>query len=69
MEPLLPQVENICDNCGCNDLIKRDDDTEEIIHQRIEVYNNETHPVFNEFEKTGIKILNFEPKKGIKDYP
>lgn len=68
MEPLMPEKKDQCDDCG-NKLVKREDDKEEIIHQRIDTYNQETHPVMQFFKDNNLKILDFEPKRGIKDYP
>ncbi len=45
-----PKVEGICDNCGA-DLIQRDDDNEETATNRIEVYNKETKPLVDYYEK------------------
>ncbi len=39
-----PMVKNRCDKCG-GKLIQRDDDKEETIKKRLEVYNNETLPL------------------------
>lgn len=68
MEPLLPKVENKCDKCG-DILIKREDDKVDIIKHRLEVYHHDTEPILKEFKKSEIKIINFEPKRGVKDYP
>jgi adenylate kinase len=38
------KVEGICDNCG-GELVQRDDDREEIIRHRLEIYHRQTEPL------------------------
>ncbi len=44
--------EGICDVCG-GELIQRADDTEETVKNRIEVYNQQTMPLVEYYEKAG----------------
>ena len=67
MDPLLPKKEGICDNCG-NELVIREDDKKEIILDRMKEYANKTQPLLNEFRKMNV-LVDFECKKGVKDYP
>ena len=67
MDPLLPKKDGVCDNCGHN-LVIREDDTEKVISARMREYDAKTKPLLNEFEKRGA-LINFETKKGVKDYP
>jgi len=46
----------------------REDDTEKVIRSRMEEYEAKTRPLLEVFEKRGV-LINFEAKKGIKDYP
>lgn len=46
---------NFCDHCG-NELIQRDDDTEETVCQRIEVYEKQTAPLVDYYKKQGILL-------------
>lgn len=39
-----PRVENVCDDCG-GTLLQRDDDREETIRQRLQVYDRQTAPL------------------------
>lgn len=39
-----PEREGICDHCG-TELIRRDDDTREIIEERLKVYHQQTEPL------------------------
>ena len=47
-----PKVEGVCDVCG-EELYQRDDDTEETVANRIEVYNSQTKPLIDYYEKSG----------------
>jgi adenylate kinase len=68
MDPLLPKVENLCDDCGGN-LIHRSDDNATTIKERLQVYNEKTIPMNNYFKTNGVPLVTFEPKRGVKDYP
>lgn len=48
-----PTTEGICDHCG-GDLIQRDDDTEETVRDRLEVYREQTRPVREYYEERGV---------------
>jgi adenylate kinase len=67
MEPLLPKKEGECDKCGSK-LVIRDDDTETVITSRMKEYNAKTLPLLDEYKKKG-SLMNFEVKRGVKDYP
>ena len=47
-----PKKEGICDVCGA-ELVQRADDNEETAANRIEVYNKETKPLIDYYEKAG----------------
>ena len=47
-----PKVEGVCDSCG-GELYQRDDDTAETVSNRIEVYNSQTKPLIDYYEKVG----------------
>ena len=47
-----PKKEGICDVCG-GELYQRADDTAETVENRIEVYNNQTKPLLDYYEKAG----------------
>lgn len=67
MPPRLP-TNNECKS-KCNrevDWKTRDDDTEDIMRMRMEVYHNETKPVL-EYWREGDALLRFVPYNGVKD--
>ena len=47
-----PKIEGVCDNCG-GELMQRADDNEETVSNRIEVYNSQTMPLVEYYEKAG----------------
>lgn len=48
-----PKKEGVCDKCG-GQLFQRDDDKEETIKKRLEVYNAQTAPLFDYYKQKGI---------------
>ena len=50
-----PEVEGICDICGGN-VVQRDDETEEAIENRLQVYNQQTAPLVEFYRKRGILV-------------
>jgi adenylate kinase len=48
-----PRVEGICDRCG-GELSQRDDDKEEMVAARLDVYERETVPVIEYYRSKGI---------------
>ncbi len=48
-----PKVEGKCDKCG-GDVVQRDDETEEAISNRLDVYNEKTAPLAGFYEKEGM---------------
>ena len=60
-----PKKENVCDRCG-GKLITRDDDTEETIKSRPEVYHKRTEPLKSFYKKEG-KLIIVVGQKDVKD--
>lgn len=50
-----PKKYGICDKCG-GKLIKRTDDAEDVVKNRLKVYQNETYPVLNVMENANVEI-------------
>ncbi len=48
-----PEVENVCDACG-GELYQRDDDKEATVKNRLSVYEQQTAPLIEYYEKQGI---------------
>jgi adenylate kinase len=59
-----PRVPGICDVCG-GDVVQRDDDTEVAIRRRLELYERETAPLTEWFDKRG--LLSTVPGSGSPD--
>jgi adenylate kinase len=43
----------ICDNCGSKDFIRRPDDNEKTVRDRLKVYNKQTAPLISHYRKKG----------------
>ena len=50
-----PKEDEICDYCGAK-LYQRDDDKEEVIKKRLEVYRKETEPIAKFYREKGILV-------------
>ncbi len=50
-----PKKEGVCDKCG-GDVVQRDDETEEAIGNRLDVYNEKTAPLAGFYEKEGMLV-------------
>jgi adenylate kinase len=50
-----PKIDEICDKCGTK-LIQRDDDKEEVIRKRLEVYHQQTKPLIEYYKNKIVEI-------------
>jgi adenylate kinase len=50
-----PKVEGVCDVCG-SEIVQRDDETEEAIENRLEVYNEQTAPLVDFYRNEGLLV-------------
>jgi adenylate kinase len=50
-----PKVEGVCDVCG-SEIVQRDDETEEAIENRLEVYNQQTAPLVDFYRNEGLLV-------------
>ncbi len=50
-----PAVEGVCDKCG-EPVVQRDDETEEAISTRLEVYNDQTAPLVGFYKDEGLLL-------------
>jgi len=50
-----PRVEGVCDVCG-SDIVQRDDETEEAIENRLQVYNQQTAPLVDFYRNDGLLV-------------
>lgn len=61
-----PKKEGICDHDGLP-LHRREDDHEEALKKRWEIYEKDTLPIVNHLKKEGIKILHVDSNPPIQD--
>ena len=50
-----PTVEGVCDVCG-SEIVQRDDETEEAIENRLQVYNEQTAPLVGFYRDEGLLV-------------
>jgi adenylate kinase len=50
-----PKVEGVCDKCG-GKVVQRDDETEEAISNRLDVYNEKTAPLVGFYREEGLLL-------------
>ncbi len=60
-----PKVEGACDLCGST-LVQRDDDKEEVVRKRLEVYRKQTQPLVEFYQERGI-IYKLDAGKGVEE--
>uniref|UniRef100_A0A7C5WY22 Adenylate kinase n=1 Tax=Thermocrinis ruber TaxID=75906 RepID=A0A7C5WY22_9AQUI len=60
-----PKVEGVCDLCG-GALVQRDDDKEEVVRKRLEVYRKQTQPLIEFYQEKGI-IYKLDAGKGVEE--
>lgn len=53
-----PKAENVCDLCG-GEVVRRDDDTDELIQRRLDLFHQETKPLIDYYKAHNIlEIIN-----------
>ena len=51
-------------------LFIRDDDKENIIRERMEIYMQKTEPILEFYRKGNVtKVIDLDPKRGVDDFP
>jgi adenylate kinase len=67
LKDIMPKVDGVCDECG-GTLIQREDDEEEIIRRRFEVYEKQTFPIIERYS-TGGKLKEVSGELEIDEIP
>jgi len=53
-----PKIEGVCDNCG-GELYQREDDKEEVVANRLNVYKEQTEPIIEFYRNLGLlKVIS-----------
>ncbi|WP_330174130.1 adenylate kinase [Streptomyces sp. NBC_01498] len=50
-----PKEQGVCDECG-GELYQRDDDSEETVRTRLEVYHTQTEPIIDHYREQGLVV-------------
>ena len=71
MKALLPEkVHDHCDDCPGIKLVVRDDDKEDIIKERMEIYREKTEPILDYYKRdASAMVIDYEAKRGVDDCP
>ncbi|MEM7564625.1 MAG: adenylate kinase, partial [Pseudomonadota bacterium] len=59
-----PKAEGVCDVCG-SEIVQRDDETEEAIENRLQIYNEQTAPLVEFYRAEGLLVS--VPSSDIED--
>lgn len=54
-----PKKEGICDRCG-GELGKRSDDRDDVVSERLKVYEQDTYPVLDFLESYGVRVFTID---------
>ncbi|MEZ4650178.1 MAG: adenylate kinase [Candidatus Eisenbacteria bacterium] len=49
-----PRVDGICDRCGQADIVQREDDKEETVRHRLQIYETSTAPLVEYYDRRGL---------------
>ena len=49
-----PASEGVCDKCGGNSFVRRDDDNAETVRARLKTYHEQTEPIIRYYEEKGV---------------
>jgi len=60
-----PKEDQVCDRCGTK-LIQREDDKEEVIRNRLDVYRKQTEPLIEYYKDKGI-LIKLDASKDIQE--
>lgn len=55
-----PKVQGLCDKCGGRLIRRKDDMNEDVVKNRLKVYEAETRPVLEIFARTNVRICNID---------
>lgn len=59
-----PQVENRCDACGA-ELVMRPDDEPGTVRRRLEVYQEQTSPIVDHYDAAGVRVVRVDGDRPI----
>jgi adenylate kinase len=62
----MPKVPGVCNRCGSTEFVRRRDDNEEVVRQRLQAYHAQTEPLIAYYEKQG-KLKTVDGMADIKE--
>ena len=67
LKSLPPKQEGACDHCGPGTLYQRDDDKEEVIENRLDVFDKATAPLLDHYRSEGVLVELCAGEKGPRE--
>jgi adenylate kinase len=61
-----PKEEGVCDLCG-SDLLRREDDSEKVVRDRLKVFYNFNNQLISFYRDFGVKVIDFQVPEGDPD--
>ena len=61
-----PKIMGVCDQCGGKNLVQRDDDKEEVIKNRLSVFENTISPVLSYYQDLG-RLMRVDAEKSVDE--
>ena len=62
-----PARDDVCDRCGHEGLVQRDDDRPETVRHRLEVYREQTEPLIRYYEVSDARVVRVEGDRPVED--
>lgn len=61
-----PKIEGVCDKCGSTNLVQRADDKEEVIANRLQVFQDTIAPVLKYYQDLG-RLMKVNAEQGVSE--
>lgn len=61
-----PKIMGVCDQCGGTNLVQRDDDKEEVIKNRLQVFEDTVSPVLSYYQDHG-RLMRVDAEKSVDE--
>jgi adenylate kinase len=61
-----PRAEGMCDRCG-GQLVQREDDREDTVRRRLQVYREQTAPVLEYYERSDVPVHHIAGDRSVEE--
>lgn len=62
-----PEREDVCDRCGRDGLVQREDDRPETVRHRLQVYRGETEPLVRYYEEAEAEVIRIDGDRAVDE--